>query len=289
MEKLRAFIRLTRPVFLLGGALLYALGAALSEDPIRWAAYATGQAMVTAVQLAAQYANEYFDVEADRHAGEHRTWLTGGSGVLADGRLTPATALRAAIAATLVSLALMVAVAGISGWAGLVGLLALAGSWLYSAPPVRLVGTRLGVVAASVIVAGLTPVAGSLVQGAAPVARLASVVLPLMLLHGAMLIAFERPDVAGDTAAGKRTLSVRLGSATSARLHASLIAAALAALVLATAPGPLAFSEVGWALALAPLGLSQARSFLRAPSGQVVTGALALFGGTALALLVGLA
>ena len=289
MERVWAFIRLTRPVFLLGGALLYAVGVALSEGPISWADYAVGQAMVTAIQLTAQYANEYFDLEADRQAGEHRTWLTGGSGVLAQGRLAPGTALRAAVIASIASLALTVAVGAVTPWAALVGLLALIGSWMYSAPPIRLVASPFGVAAASVIVAVLVPVTGALVQGSAPVDRVLVVVLPLFLLHNAMLIAFERPDLGGDAAAGKQTLSLRLGSTTTARLHGVFIGAAYAALVLAIAPGPLTWAEAGWALGLAPLGVLQVGWFPRASDTVLATGALGLFGGTALALLGGLA
>ncbi|NNC92309.1 MAG: prenyltransferase [Acidimicrobiia bacterium] len=288
MAALRAFLRLTRPVFLLGGALLYGLGAALSTDPIVWPNYALGQAMVTAIQLAAQYANEYFDVEADRQAGERRTWLTGGSGVLAGGRLAPITARRAAVFTSVVSLALAIAVGTISGWAALVGLLALAGSWLYSAPPMRLVASRYGVAMTSVIVAVLTPVTGALVQGSAPVDRVIVVVAPLFLLHNAMLIAFERPDVPGDTAAGKLTLSVRLGPMKSAQLHAAFIGAALAAQVLAIQPGPLSWVEGGWALGLAPLGALQVGWFSRTSDTLLATGGLGLFGGTVLCLLGGL-
>lgn len=289
MERTRAFIRLTRPVFLLGGALLYALGSALSEGPISWADYGVGQAMVTAIQLTAQYANEYFDLAADRWAGEHRTWLTGGSGVLAQGRLAPATALRAAVLATIVSLMLAVVVGTISSWAALIGLVALIGSWLYSAPPIRLVASPFGVATASAIVAVLTPATGALVQGSAPIDRFLVVVLPLFLLHNAMLIAFERPDLEGDIAAGKLTLSLRLGPTISVRLHGALIGAAFVALVLAITPGPLIWGEAGWALALTPLGLAQTWSFSRAPDTLLATGALGLFGGTALALLGGLA
>jgi 1,4-dihydroxy-2-naphthoate octaprenyltransferase len=140
-----------------------------------------------------------------------------------------------------------------------------------------------------VIVAVLTPLAGLLVQGSAPDDRFVSVVLPLLLLHGAMLIAFERPDVTGDTAAGKHTLSVRLGPGKSGRLHAALVAGAFVALAFAIQPGPLGWSEAGWALALAPLGLFQARWFTRAPDAMLATAALGLFGGSGLALLVGLA
>lgn len=288
MLRARAFVRLTRPVFLLGGGLLYALGAALSDGPVRWADYAIGQALVTSVQLTAQYANEYFDVEADRLAGDHRTWLTGGSGVLSGGQLAPATALRAAAVATGVSVGLAAAVAAISGWAALVGLLALLGSWLYSAPPARLVATRLGVAVASGIVAVLTPLTGTLVQGSAPVDRFIAVILPLWLLHNAMLIAFERPDVTGDTAAGKRTLSVRVGPRNAARVHAAFLFGASATMVLAIAPGPLSRGEAGWALVLVPLGALQVWWFSRAPDAMLTTSALGLFGGGALALLVGL-
>ncbi|MDH3539691.1 MAG: hypothetical protein OEP52_06840 [Acidimicrobiia bacterium] len=104
-----------------------------------------------------------------------------------------------------------------------------------------------------------------------------------------MLIAFERPDAAGDAVADKLTLSVLLGPVRSAQVHGALLGAACASLALAIAPGPLTWSEAGWSLALAPLGLGQVRSFGREPDGWLVTGALALFGESALALLVGLA
>ncbi|MDH3606253.1 MAG: prenyltransferase [Acidimicrobiia bacterium] len=284
----RAFLRLTRPVFLLGGGLLYALGAALSEGPIEWVDYALGQALVTSVQLTAQYANEYFDIEPDRLAGKHRTWLTGGSGVLPTGQLPPATALRAAIVTSGIALGLAAAVAPISGGASIVGLLALLGSWLYSTPPVRLVSTGWGVAAASTIVAALTPLTGALIQGSVPVDRFVAVAVPLWLIHNAMLIAFERPDLTGDTAAGKRTLSVRLGPRQSARLHTAFLSVSLAALVLATIPGPLNWDEAGWAFALVPLGVLQAWWFSRASDPVLTTSALATFGGSALALLGGL-
>ena len=142
---------------------------------------------------------------------------------------------------------------------------------------------------ASVIVAVLTPLVGLLVQGSTPADRFVGVVLPLLLLHGAMLIAFERPDVTGDSASGKQTLSVRLGPTASARLHGALIGAAFGTLLLAIGPGPLDGSEAGWALSLAPLGLLQAGWFTRASDGMLVTAALGLFGGSALAMLVGLA
>ena len=288
MDRLRAFATLTRPVFLLGGALLYGLGAALSPEPIDWDAYAWGQALVTSVQLSAQYANEYYDQEADR-LGEGRTWLTGGSGVLAAGRLVPATALRAAAITSMAALGAAVVVATASLPAALVGGAALAGGWLYSAPPARLVGTVAGVSVASIIVAGLTPLTGALLQGSVSAHRLVAVALPLLLLHHAMLIAFERSDIPGDAAAGKRTLSVRLGTSASGRLHTALLLATYAAVAGAVWSGALEWNEAGWALGLAPLGVVQAWSYSSASGSVLATTAVGLFSGTAAAFLVGVA
>ncbi len=288
MDKVGALVRLTRPVFLLGGALLYALGAALSSSSIDWIQYGAGQALVTTVQLAAQYANEYYDLEADRLAGAARTWLTGGSGVLSSGRLGPVTALRAAVIATAAALVMTALVAGFSGRTALVGLVALAGAWAYSAPPARLVATVYGVTTASLIVAVLTPLTGALIQESVPADRFVAVAIPLLLLHHAMLIAFEHPDRLGDEAAGKQTLSVRLGPTASKRLHGLLLAASFTAIAVAVWLGPLGWSEGGWALALAPVGVVQARLLPRAPGALLATVAVSLFSGTTLALLVGL-
>ena len=49
--------------------MLYALGAAAAirmGRPVDWAEYILGQAVVTSIQLMAQYLNEYYDREVDR-------------------------------------------------------------------------------------------------------------------------------------------------------------------------------------------------------------------------------
>src|SRR5687768_6611578 len=68
-----AFVRLGRPQFLVGGFLLYGLGAAAARaaagagsGSFDVAAYALGQGAVTSIQLMTHYANDYFDLAADR-------------------------------------------------------------------------------------------------------------------------------------------------------------------------------------------------------------------------------
>ena len=60
-----AFARLGRPVFLLGGFVLYGLGAAWARrggGAMDGVSYLWGQATITAAQLMTHYANDYFDL-----------------------------------------------------------------------------------------------------------------------------------------------------------------------------------------------------------------------------------
>jgi 1,4-dihydroxy-2-naphthoate octaprenyltransferase len=98
LRQIWLFIRLTRPVFLVSGALLYALGASISHylgQPIEPTQYVLGQGLVLCIQLVAQYLNEYYDAAGDRQ-NTNRTALSGGSGVLGPGALKPQVALYAA-------------------------------------------------------------------------------------------------------------------------------------------------------------------------------------------------
>jgi 4-hydroxybenzoate polyprenyltransferase len=100
MRTLWLFIQLSRPHFLLGGILFYALGAGIARylgQPIDWGLYFLGQAWGTFLQLGAHYLNEYFDSPADLN-NPNRTIFTGGSGALGPGKLPRATALWAGIA-----------------------------------------------------------------------------------------------------------------------------------------------------------------------------------------------
>lgn len=285
MATASAFLRLTRPFFLLGGALLFALGATFGDGSLTWERYALGQAMVTAIQLTAHYANEYFDLEADRLVGARRTWFSGGSGVLAAGELAPDVAHRAALATTGISMATIAAVATVDGWAAAAGAVGLAGAWGYSAPPLRLVSTWWGITSASLVVSVLVPLTGALLAGSAPSIRLGYALAPLFLLHHAMLLAFERPDRESDEQAGKTTLSVRLGPGRVGILHGVLILGAFTILLAGPAAGYFELSEARWLVSLVPLAVWQTVAFYRAGDPILAAGAVALFGLTVLALL----
>ena len=93
------FIRLSRPHFLLGGLLLFALGAAIAKylgEEINTLQYLLGQVFVICIQLMGHYLNEYYDAPLDR-LNESRTPLNAGSGALGPNGLPRSVAFYAAI------------------------------------------------------------------------------------------------------------------------------------------------------------------------------------------------
>jgi 1,4-dihydroxy-2-naphthoate polyprenyltransferase len=227
-----AFLKLGRPLFLGGGFILFALGAAIAAahghaiDGVR---YAWGQGAVTAFQLMTHYANDYFDYEADVANATPTKW-SGGSRVLPEGLLPRRVALIAAVVLAAIGIVLTIGLEarGVGRWTAPTLALVLVLAWEYSAPPLRLCARGLGELDTAIVVTVLVPWLGFYVH--APNlgggGNLALTIVPLALLQFAMLIAIEFPDEAGDIAAGKRTLVVRLGAPRAAKLYAAITAAA---------------------------------------------------------------
>ena len=253
MTAVLAFVRLGRPLFLGGGFILYAIGAAIAAatgHAIDCHRYALGQLCVTAFQLMTHYANDYFDLEADRANTTPTAW-SGGSRVLPDGVLPPRVALIAALV-----LAAIGCVASLALGHALVTLAAIAVlAWSYSAPPLRLCARGLGEATTALVVTVLVPLLGFQLQ--APdwrgVSLLALSIAPLALLQFAMLVAIEFPDAVSDAATGKRTLVVQLGTRRAATLY---ILTTLGAFALAPAAYVLGVPAVTAIAIAAPLPLA---------------------------------
>ena len=221
------FIRLSRLIFLIGGILSYALGAAiafsLGADCDAYS-YIIGQVSVTSIQLMAHYLNEYADIQVDSLLdSDNRTWFSGGSGLSGEKGVSATTILLAARIC-----GLFAAVFGIlsciqSAWMIPIIGLSFLGSWFYSSKPVALMSTGWGELTTSVIVALFVPLAGYVMQSGFPSLDFWLITLPLVPVQMAMLIAFEIPDYAADRMVGKRTLTVRLGLNNTARLVAGLL------------------------------------------------------------------
>ena len=257
-----ALVRLSRLKFLAGGALGVGLGTALAayeRGAVDWGAYGIVQAVITSFQVMTHYANDYFDRRCDALA--LRTPYSGGSGVLVEGALRPATALRASLVAAATGLAGSAALA--AAGRGTAAALALAVgmlAWAYSAPPVRLLAHGLGELDTALVVAVLVPFCAFAAQNGTPDLRVLASTLPGAAAMLAMMLAVEYPDVAADTAGGKKNLVVRLGARRARRLGVVFVALVYGALAAAPALG----APPGYALVVAlslPAGFALARSF----------------------------
>src|SRR5512139_939687 len=123
-HKAWAFIQLTRPMFLGGAVLLYALGAALAWTQgvaVNWLHLLLGQLLVTSIQLTTHYANEYYDVEVDAAIGSARTPFSGGSGVLVSGQLDRSVALHATHVCLALAIVMLVVCGAISPLMWIIG------------------------------------------------------------------------------------------------------------------------------------------------------------------------
>lgn len=294
-----AFVRLGRPVFLLGGVAMYGLGVAVALiEGARWNArlFGLGQSVITAFQLMTHFSNEYFDLEADKANTNSNRW-SGGSRVLPRGELPRWSALLAAGLSAGVGL-MAVAVLWARHPLPLLWPLSLAIvvlAWFYSAPPLRLHSTGWGELDGTLVVTVLVPFFGFYLHNPSltGLGRLAVAMVPASLLQFSMLLAVAVPDAQGDALAGKKTLAVRLGVDQATRWHALTALAAFTALPLLTALGLPA--RVGLVLLfLAPIALWRAWSTLRAYEPEqagrrrVAFWATALFALSALAEIVGL-
>lgn len=242
MSTFLIFIRLSRPHFLLGGMLLYALGAGIARYlgySLDWGVYIFGQAWATVLQIGGQFLIEYFEAPADA-ANPNRTPHERGSGAGESGELPRNVTLMAAAGCLVVVAALGVPLLQLARPGAIVlilMILATFGAVLYSVPPVRLVSSGYGELAVTILFANLLPAFAFLLQAGEFHRLLAMATFPLSALLMAMVLAFELPDYASDIKAGKRTLLVRLGWQAAMTLHNGLILAGFLILGLAVTFG----------------------------------------------------
>lgn len=296
VARLRAFLKLGRPQFLIGGLLLFALGSALAGGQgvgIDWQGYVWGQATITAAQWMTHYSNDYFDLAADRANSTPTRW-SGGSRVLVSGAVAPRAALAASVLLGTVALSCACILAARPGSPPLVlpfALLIVVLSWCYSSPPLRLSSRGLGEATTAFVVTLLTPLFGFYVQRGALHPLLFLACFPLCCLQFSMLLTIELPDAAGDAAQGKRTLVVRRGAEWAARSAAALLVVTFGSLPILFLMGlPLRIAL--FAALPAPLGFWQAirlsRGAFRAPKHweSLALCSVALVGATTLAELI---
>ncbi len=246
-----AFVKLTRPMFLIGAVLLYLLGAALARlqgAAVDWLHLLLGQLLVTSIQLTTHYSNEYYDYDVDAAIGSARTPFSGGSGILVSGQLDRRVALQATHVCLALALIVLILCGLLSPLMWIIGALGLLGGYFYSAPPLKLEGSGWGELNTAILTALLVPLTGFVMQAN----RLDPIVLiicaPFVLIYVAMILTFEFPDYPADKAIGKRTITVRVGLKRSAWLHNVLLIGGLAWMLLIGPYNPLLWLVVPLAM-----------------------------------------
>jgi 1,4-dihydroxy-2-naphthoate octaprenyltransferase len=270
-------LRLARPHFLVGAALIYALGAGVARFlgvSIDWGAYLLGQAWVTLIQLSTHFLNEYFDAFADLD-NPNRTPFSGGSGSLRNstqedkvglGRDVPLWLAITCLAVAASLTVLLIHTIRPNGVTVAVMVFIFLGAFFYSTPPVRLVSSGYGELTTSFLVANLVPALAFLIQYGEFHRLLAMATFPLTPLHLSMMIAFELPDYASDLKFQKLTLLVRMGWQRGMILHNLMILMSFLILGLAALFG-LPVSVALPAFLSLPLGIFQIWMMNRIASG----------------------
>lgn len=167
------------------------------------------------------YANDYADHEADTG---NRTPISGGSGVIPEGKLTPAQLRRAAQASAFLLIAWSGALAMFGRpWAPAYAVIALALLWLYSFPPVRLSYRGGGEVLQGLGIGIGLPSLGYYLQAGVVIAPM-WILLPATVLGFCGNVLTALPDVEDDRNADKRTWPVRYGVTHARRVASAGIA-----------------------------------------------------------------
>ena len=260
-QQLLLFLRLSRPHFLLGGFLLYALGVSIAAylgKPMSTPVYLFGQGIVTSIQLMVHYLHAYYDA-AEPELNSTQSPAPDGADSPGPGSLPRGTGLYAGIAAmtlaaTFTGMLLVRNVTSPVAW--LILLLIFFGAFAYSAPPLRLVHSGYGELIASFIIAGLLPSFAFILQTGKLHRLIIMTTIPIIALHFAMMIVLELPDYATDVKYEKQTLMVRVGWQTAMRMHDAAIVFAGLAFFAAYLSGLPWRVTLGTLIAV-PLGIAQ--------------------------------
>jgi len=290
-------LRLSPPHFLLGGFLLFGLGAAIARylgKPIDWGLYILGQLLITSIQLMAHALHTFFDDTREQEV-TFRSLFGGDRKALEPEHLPYTAALISAIvtltiSATLAAFLLVVKNISFVSWAFM--LIGFFTAFFYSTPPVRLKTSGYGEIIAAIVVASFVPFFAFTLQTGELHRLLLMSTIPLAALLFAALIVFEFPDYASDLKRDRKTLMVRIGWETAMKIHDLAILFAIISFLIAYVIGLPDRVALG-ALISFPLAIAQIWQLNRIKAGlpprwrTFTISALALFAMTAYLELMG--
>ena len=243
------------------------------EEVIWWRA-ALALVVALALQVGTNYANDYSDGVRGTDRGR-----VGPLRLVASGSATPESVRRAALACFGVAGAAGLALAASTTWWLVpVGAACVIAGWLYTGGPRPYGYLGLGEAFVFLFFGVVATVGSAYVQRQA--FGLWWVCVPVGLLSTALLEANNLRDVAGDAAAGKRTLAVRVGPRRARWLYVGSLAGVVAGIAGAAVVRPWALVALG----ALPLALRPSRAVLGGASGRELLAVLARTGQLQLAV-----
>ena len=278
MTAIRVWVGGARPRTLSAGLVPVAVGAAVAVgEGSQTAWWRAGAALVVgmALQVAVNFANDY----SDGVRGTDDSTRVGPRRLVGSGLVAARSVRRAALAAFGAAMAAGAVLAAVAGWELLAaGAVCIAAGWAYTGGPKPYGYLGLGEVFVFVFF-GLVATAGTtyvLLERLDWFAVLCGV--PVGLWAVSLLMANNLRDIAGDEAAGKRTLAVRLGDRGTRVAYMAVLEASYAAALVASVTGRAAAAAVVGA----PFAVRAVRKVLRGASGRDL---IPVLGATALAQL----
>lgn len=223
---------------------------AASQGEVVWWRAAAALVVALAIQVGTNYANDYSD--GIRGTDDARV---GPMRLVASGLRSPTAVKRAAfVSFALAAVAGVALAASVSWWLLALGAACFAAGWFYTGGSRPYGYAGLGEVSVFVFF-GLVATVGSAYVHLGQVTLLSvGVSVPVGALAAALLVANNLRDIGTDTAAGKRTLAVRLGDGETRVLYnvLALAAPAGATLLIAVVRPWVLLSLVGLAVGLGP-------------------------------------
>jgi 1,4-dihydroxy-2-naphthoate octaprenyltransferase len=232
--------------------------------------------VAVSLQVGVNYANDYSDGVRGTDAVR-----VGPLRLVASGTASPGAVKRAAFVAFAVAGAAGLALAAVAAWWLLaVGAVCVAAAWLYTGGPRPYGYVGLGEVSVFAFFGVVATVGTAYVQTDRLTGLELLTALPVGLLAVSLLVVNNLRDIPGDTAAGKRTLAVRLGPTATRWFYEGCVLGAVVALA------PIAVSRP-WALlglAALPLAALPVRAVAQGAEGPALIPVLGATGRAQLAL-----
>ena len=228
-KQITGWFKAARPPFHSVGVMPLIVGSVLAAkavDAFSWPVFIWSAIAVVLVMLSTYLNGEYHDMVEDRISGETgKSAFAGGSQSMFDGSVKHESVKIAGYAAILLAMLIGLFLqfhykTGV--WTIPLGALGVFMGFFYSKPPLRLVNTGVGEAMIGFCYGWLPVAVGFYIQAGYIVDSVHWISIPIACSIFNVILINEFPDHIGDTAAGKKNLTVRFGKNAAALIYVSV-------------------------------------------------------------------